>query len=610
LHLGGEAVGTRVEGGRALQALRANLWPAGTGGAAKGRLVVIFLMSLASSTMAAAGPLFLRRLIGELSRPALMVPLLLVLAYPAVRFAGLATIQLRVMMTAAVMEGVKARFAATAFEHILALGRDFHLERNTGALARVLERGAAGLESSIRSTHVVVFQVLLEAALVCGVLARVISWRFGLLLLAVMVGYAVVAIVFTQRQVRWRRAQNAEESRANGLAFESLHNWDLVRAFGRQGYETARFAAAKHELARVARRVQAQTSGMFIAWQALEGLAMAGILSLAVGEVAAGRMRLADLVLAQVYLLQVFANMTGLGLVYNTARQGYTDLAELQALLDRPREADGPKTGPEGALNLVVTHGEVVFDQVSFGYEGGDGEADRDGNRGVREVSLAIPPGRTLALVGASGAGKTTLARLLLRLHDPQGGAIRIDGHDLRDVSRASLAAQIGVVAQDTQLFNETIAYNIRYGRPDASDAEVAQAARQAVLSDFIEALPLGYRTLVGERGLKLSGGERQRLAIARLFLARPAVLVFDEATSSVDSLVEAEIQASLRRVAAGRTTLVIAHRLSTIADADEIAVLDAGRVVERGDHHALLARGGLYARLWCGQAALAAGAP
>jgi ABC-type transport system involved in Fe-S cluster assembly fused permease/ATPase subunit len=583
-------VGTSIEGG-ALRALAANLWPSGTDGGARWRMFVIFLMSLASSALAAIAPLFLRRLIGSLSAPALVAaPIGLALAYPVARFLGPATIQARVILTAVVMEGVKARFGVSSFAHILSLGRGFHLDRSTGAVARLLERGAAGMETSIRATQVVVFQVLLEALLVCLVLAQVISWRFGLILLAVMAGYAVVAIVFTRRQVRWRLKQNAEENRANSLAFESLQNWDLVRSFGREDYETERYATAKRNQARVAERVQATVSFMTIGWQALEALAVAAVLALAAYDVLAGRMRVAELVLAQVYMMQMISNMVGLGYVYNDARQGFADLADLQVLLDKAPDQD-----PAGAKDLAVTGGEIVFDQVTFRY-------DDDGRAALSDVSLVVRPGRTLALVGPTGAGKTTLGRLLLRLYEPQGGAIRIDGQNLRHVSRASLAAAIGVVSQDTQLFNETIAYNIRYGRPDATDEEVAWAARQAALGAFIESLPLGYGTLIGERGLKLSGGERQRLAIARLFLVRPPVFVFDEATSSVDSLTEAVIQAGLRRVSAGHTTLIIAHRLSAVMDADEIAVIDGGRIAERGDHATLLARGGLYARLWRSQ--------
>ena len=581
-----------IQGG-ALRALRANLWPAGASRVVKWRLALLLVMSLVSSALAAIAPLFLRSLIASLSAPVLVAALIgLALAYPMVRFLGLAIIQARVILAAAVMEGVKAQFSAAAFAHVMSLGRGFHLDRNTGGLARVLERGAAGLETSIRSTHIVLFQVLLEAAFVCLVLARVISWRFGLILLAVMAGYAVVAIVFTRRQLRWRLKQHAAENRANGLAFEALQNWELVRAFGREAYETERYDAAKRDLAGLAARVQSAVSSMNIGWRALEALALGGILALAASDVVAGRMRVAELVIAEVYMIQVFSNMLGLGLVYNDARQGFTDLAELQALLDRAPEADSP-----GAATLAVRRGEVVFDRVTFGYG--------EGWTAVSDVSFTLRPGCTLALVGPSGAGKTTIARLLLRLYDPQQGAVRIDGQDIRAVSRASLAAAIGVVSQDTQLFNETVAYNVRYGRPDASDAEVAEAARRAALSAFIESLPQGYDTLIGERGLKLSGGERQRLAIARLFLARPPIFIFDEATSSVDSLTEAEMQVGLRCVSAGHTTLVIAHRLSTVIDADEIAVIDGGRVVERGDHRTLLSRGGAYAQLWRSQAAV-----
>ena len=575
----------------ALRALSVNLWPAATPGL-KLRLGAILAISLVSSTLAAIAPLFLRRLIGDLAKPALAVaPFALALAYPLTRFAGLALIQLRVIFTAAVMEGVKAKFAVGSFDHVLRLDRTFHLDTNTGTLSRILERGAAGLETSIRSTHVVVFQVLLEALLVCVVLARVISIGFAAILLCVLAGFGTVAIVVTARQVRETRKRNAQENAAAGLAFEALINTDLVRAFGREAHEVERYAAARADLARLAQRVQATNSVMNIGWQAFEAAGVGAVLALAVVEIASGRMRLAELMLVQVYMLQVFANMTGLGLVYNNARQGFADLAELQAILDRPPEAlERP-----GAPALRMAGGRIAFQGVSFGYD-----PDR---LAVADVSFEIAPGATLALVGASGAGKTTLGHLLLRFYDPTAGAIRIDGQDVKALARASLRAAIGVVSQDTQLFNDTIGENIRYGRLDASDAEVAEAARRAAIADFIERLPEGFDTRIGARGLKLSGGERQRIAIARLFLARPPIFLFDEATSSVDSLTEATIQASLREVSAGHTALVIAHRLSTITDADQIVVLDRGRVVERGDHGSLLRSGGRYAELWERQA-------
>jgi ATP-binding cassette subfamily B protein len=577
--------------GRAGRALRANFWPTAAPGL-KLRLGLILLLSLVSSSLAAIAPLFLRALIGAVSSPTrLMVPIALVVAYPLTRCVGLGLIQLRVVLTAAVMEGVKSRFAVAAFDHFLHLGRAFHLDHNTGVLARILDRGAAGLETSIRSTHIVVFQVLLEAALVCVVLARVISMGFASILLAVMMGYACVAIVFTARQVRERKRRNTQENVASGRAFESLINTDLVSAFGREPHEVRRYANARACLTEVAVRVQALNSSMNVGWQAIEALALGAILAIAASQVLAGRMRVAELVLVQVYMMQVFANMTGLGYVYADARQGFLDLSELQSMLDQPAATrDAP-----GAPALKVACGRIVFDRVSFGY-GPDRLA-------LGDVSLEIAPGATLALVGASGAGKSTLAHLLLRSYDPGSGAILIDGQDIRSVSRDSLRAAIGVVSQETQLFNDTIGFNIRYGRLDASHAEVADAARRAAIGRFVANLPQGYETLIGERGLKLSGGERQRIAIARLFLERPPIFLFDEATSSVDSLTEAEIQASLRDVSAGRTTLVIAHRLSTVTGADQIAVLDRGRVVELGDHRGLLRRGGRYAELWEWQA-------
>ncbi len=434
----------------ALEALSVNLWPTAAPGL-KLRLVVILAMSLLSSSLAAIGPLFLRHLIGDLSKPALtLAPFALALAYPLTRFAGLALIQLRVILTAAVMEGVKAKFAVDAFDHILRLGRAFHLDANTGVLSRILERGATGLETSIRSTHVVIFQVLLEALLVCVVLSQVISIAFAAILLAVMAGFGTVAIVVTQWQLRETRKRNAQENAAAGLSFGALINADLVRAFGREAYEVERYAAARSGLTRLAVRVQATNSVMNIGWQSVEAAGVGAILALAVFEIAAGRMRLAELVLAQVYMLQVFANMTGLGVVYNQARQGFADLGELQAILGRaPEELSQP-----GAPPLRSAGGRIAFEGVSFGY-GPDRLA-------LADVSFEIAPGATLALVGASGAGKTTLGHLLLRFYDPAAGAILIDGQDVSTVSRASLRAAIGVVSQDTQLFNDTIGENIR----------------------------------------------------------------------------------------------------------------------------------------------------
>jgi len=329
---------------------------------------------------------------------------------------------------------------------------------------------------------------------------------------------------------------------------------------------------------------------MNMAWQMLEAVALAGVMTAAAHEVLAHRMSVGTLVMIQVYLMQVFGNMAGLGVVYSDARQGFVDLGQLQAVLDRRSPI------ADHARPLRAPQGEVVFEHVSFAY---------DPERPIlSDVSFVVPPGRNIAIVGATGAGKTTIGHLLLRLHEPTAGAIRIDGEEIRGVSLASLRAAVGVVPQDAQLFDDTLGYNIRYGRVGASDVEVREAARHAQLGAFIESLPLGYETRVGERGLKLSGGERQRIAIARLALKRPRIFLFDEATSSLDTITERAVQRALAEVSAGHTRLVIAHRLSTIVDADEILVLNAGRIIERGRHADLLRRGGAYAALWAEQTA------
>jgi ABC-type transport system involved in Fe-S cluster assembly fused permease/ATPase subunit len=577
--------------GRALRALRANLWPSGAWGI-KARLLAVLAMTLVSSMLAAAGPLFMRRLVDSLAAmPLIAAPLLLTIGYPLTRATGLAIIQARVILAATVMEGAKARFAMAALTRVLGLGRRFRLDRGAGAIARTLERGVLGLEWSIRSTHVVLFQVLLEAILSCVVIWRVIGPRFGLILLGVMTGYAVIAVAFTRRQVRLRRKINQHDTAAASLLVDTLLNYDAVESFAAAPHEVARYGAARVAQAAAAVRGQVAISLMNIAWQGLEALALGVVLTLAATAVVRGRMSVGELVMVQVYMMQVFSNMSGLGFVYSDARQGFVDLGDLQAVMDQPPEvSDVARARP-----LAVAAGDVSFDDVVFGYD--------PARPIVRGLSFEIAAGHTVALVGASGAGKTTLGHLLLRFHDVQSGAIRIDGQDIRDVSHASLRAAIGFVPQDTQLFDESLLYNIRYGRLDASDADVVEAARRAALAPFIDSLPDGYQTRIGERGLKLSGGERQRIAIARLILKAPPILLFDEATSSLDTLTEQAILVSLCEISEGRTRLVIAHRLSTIVDADEIVVLDQGRMVERGDHTALLRQGGAYAAMWNRQA-------
>jgi len=574
----------------ALRALRANIWPR-SDWRLKSRLILIAAMAVVASALAAIAPLFMRWLVDDLAHGSLSAAaIVLIVGYPVTRFAGLAVIQLRVILTAAVMEGSKARYAAAALAHLLDLGRAFRLDRGAGALARTVERGALGLESSIRSTHVVLLQVLLEALFSCAVIGGVIGAGFGLILLAVMAGYAVTAVVFTALQVRWRKAINEHDTKASGQLVDTLLNLDVVASFDASAREVSRYAAARSAQAAAAVKAQASISLMNIAWRALEAAALSAILGLAARDVLAGRMSVGALVMVQVYVIQVFSNMLGLGFVYSDARQGFVDLGQLQALVETPPAIVDAVDAPA----LAVREGRIVFDHVTFGY---------DPARPVLcDVSFQIPPGRTLAIVGATGAGKTTIGHLLQRAYEIQSGAIRIDGQDVRSVTRASLRAAIGVVAQDTQLLDDTILYNIRYARPGASDAEAREAARHAAIEAFVASLPAGYESRIGERGLKLSGGERQRIAIARLILKDPPIFLFDEATSSLDTLTERAIQASLGDLARDRTSLVIAHRLSTIVDAHEIIVLDQGRIVERGDHTALLRRGGAYAALWAHQ--------
>jgi ATP-binding cassette subfamily B protein len=577
----------------ALRALRTSLWSAGARGV-RGRLVLAFGMTFISASLAAAGPLFMRRLVDALGADPFAAPLILTIGYPLTRMTGLWVIQARVILMATIMEGAKARYAADALAHVLTLGRTFRLEHGAAGLSRLIERGALGLEASIRSTQVALFQVGLEAAFSGVVLAGVIGPVFGLAVLLIMLCYASVAIGFTRQQVKLRRRVNEHDGAANRRLIDTLSNYDAVQAFDAAAHETRRYTAARAEQAAFAVRAQATNSLMNMAWQLLEAVALAGVVTAAAHEVLAHRMSVGTLVMIQVYLMQVFANMTGLGVVYSDARQGFVDLGQTQAVLDRrPPIADPPR-----ARLLRARQGEVVFEHVSFAYD--------PARPILSDISFVVPPGRTTAIVGATGAGKTTLGHLLLRLHEPTAGAIRIDGEDIRDASLASLRAAVGVVPQDAQLFDDTLGYNIRYGRLDASDAEVREAARHARLAGFIESLPLRYETRIGERGLKLSGGERQRIAIARLALKRPRVFLFDEATSSLDTITERAVLRALAEVSAGHTRVVIAHRLSTVAEADEIMVLNAGRIVERGRHADLLPRGGAYAALWAEQAARA----
>ena len=537
-----------------------------------------FLLKHAVDTMGAGGAAWLKAALG------------LVAAYGAARFANVMFGEIRDTLFGRVTERAMRRVGLRVFEHLHGLDLDFHLERRTGGLARDIERGTNGISFLMRFFVFNIAPTLFEILVVAGLLA----WNYGIayaaITLVAVLAYIAFSIVATEWRTTYVRAANLADSASNTLAVDSLLNYETVKYFGNEAHEAARYDA---ELGRweEARRKNRLTLFALNAGQALiVALAMTASMALAARDVSRAQMSVGDFVLINAFMMQLFMPLNFLGMVYREIKGSLAAIEEMFGLLAvRPRVADRP-----GARALAVSGARVEFRDVAFRYQ-----AEREILRGV---NLRIEPGTKLAVVGASGSGKSTLVKLLFRFHDASEGAILIDGQDIRDVTQQSLRAAIGIVPQDTVLFNDTLLENIRFGRPGASDADVQQAVRMAHLADFVAQLPQGLATRVGERGLKLSGGERQRVAIARTILKRPPILVFDEATSSLDSKAERLILEALAEIAHGHTSLVIAHRLSTVVDADCIAVLDDGRVIEQGRHEQLLAAGGAYAALWRNQ--------
>jgi ATP-binding cassette subfamily B protein len=531
-----------------------------------------------------------------------LVPLGLVLAYGALRWCASLLSELREVVMLRATEGATRAIALQVFEHLHALSLRFHLERHTGALSRDIERGTRAVQSLVSYALYSVVPTLIEVGLVLAVLAFKFDLGYVVITLTALVLYVVWTVRITQWRTGIRREMNELESASSARAIDALLNYETVKYFNNEAWETRRYDESLQRLRRARVRTQASLSLLNAGQQLIIALALVAMLWRATQGVLDGRMTLGDLVMINAFMIQLYLPLNFLGVLYREIRQSLTDLGRMFALLDRTPEV----TDAADARELRLTRApEVRFEGVHFGYE--------RARPILHGVDLVIPAGRTVAVVGASGAGKSTLARLLFRFFDvglpgddpaarAAAGRITVDGHDIRTLTQASLRRAIGIVPQDTVLFNDTIEVNIRYGRPEASFDEVREAARAAHILDFIESLPQGWHTVVGERGLKLSGGEKQRVAIARTLLKNPPILVLDEATSALDSANERAIQAELRRLAAQRTTLVIAHRLSTIVDAHEIVVLDGGRVVERGTHAALLAAGGHYARLWAMQ--------
>jgi ATP-binding cassette, subfamily B, heavy metal transporter len=556
--------------------------------------VAIALGFLVLAKVANVGvPLLLKQLVDALAfkpgDPAaiLVVPIGLVVAYGALRLTTSLFTELRELIFSKATEGTARSISLQVFGHLHALSLRFHLERQTGGMTRDIERGTRAVHSLISYSLYSIVPTLIEVTLVLTLLAVKFDAWFAWITIAALVLYITFTVTVTEWRTKFRKEMNELDSAAHSRAIDSLLNYETVKYFNNEAFEARRYDENLERLRKAALKSQTTLSLLNTGQQLIIATALVAMLWRATLGVVEGRMTLGDLVMVNAFMIQLYIPLNFLGVIYREIKQALTDLDKMFTLLERNREVDDVP----GAQALKVTQGEVRFDKVSFAY---------DPSRPIlHDVSFTIPPGKTVAVVGPSGAGKSTLARLLYRFYDINSGAVSIDGQELRSVTQSSLRASIGIVPQDTVLFNDTVEYNIAYGRPGASREEVEAAAKAAHIHNFIAATPLGYATMVGERGLKLSGGEKQRVAIARTLLKNPPVLIFDEATSALDSANERAIQAELRAVSQGKTALVIAHRLSTVVDAHEIVVLQAGRVVERGPHAELLALGGRYAEMW-----------
>ncbi|EGI78070.1 ABCB family ABC transporter ATP-binding protein/permease [Hylemonella gracilis] len=530
---------------------------------------------------------------------AVIVPAALLLAYGALRFTTSLFTELRELIFAKATEGAARKLSLQVFGHLHALSLRFHLERQTGGMTRDIERGTRAVNTLISYSLYSILPTLIEFALVLGLLALKFDPMFVWITLTALVAYIVFTVSVTEWRTQYRRRMNEMDSNAHGRAIDSLLNYETVKYFNNEAFEARRYDEHLEQYRRAAIKSQMTLSLLNTGQQLIIATGLVAMLWRAASGVADGRMTLGDLVMVNALMIQLYIPLNFLGVLYREIKQSLADIDKMFTLLEREREV-ADASGAEALVLPEQGPPNVRFDDVSFAY---------DPARPILQgLSFEIPAGKTVAVVGPSGAGKSTLARLLYRFYDITGGSIRIAGQDIRQVTQASLRQAIGIVPQDTVLFNDTIAYNIGYGRTEdpgrpgergASREEIEAAARAAHIHDFVSAQPLGYDTMVGERGLKLSGGEKQRVAIARTLLKNPPILIFDEATSALDSANERAIQAELQSVARGKTTLVIAHRLSTVVDAHEILVLEQGRIVERGPHAVLLEKNGAYARMW-----------
>ncbi len=559
----------------------------------KGRVVLALSFLVAAKLANISVPLVMKNIVDSLDKSQaaalapVVVPVALLAAYGLLRLSSTMFGELRDIVFVKVTQRAMRNIALRVFRHLHALSLRFHLDRHTGGVTRDIERGTRGVSTIMSYMLFSVIPILLEITLVVFLLGAKFDWTFVAITLCAIALYIVTTISITEWRTQHRRTMNEMDSKANTKAIDSLLNYETVKYFGNEEFEAGRYdknlqryeaAATKSEtslgLLNAAQSIVIATAVTLLMWRASEGIVTQ-------------KLTLGDLVMVNALLIQLYIPLNFLGAMYRELRQAFTDMEKMFNLLDENREVQDKL----GATPLALNGASIKFENVNFGYS--------ERRQILFDVSFEVPAGKTVAVVGSSGAGKSTMSRLLFRFYDITSGKILIDGQDIRDVTQASVRASLGIVPQDTVLFNDTIRYNIAYGRPDASDADIRDAARRAHVSDFIERLPDKWESMVGERGLKLSGGEKQRVAIARTLLKNPAIMIFDEATSALDSATEKAIQGELREIAKDRTTLVIAHRLSTIIDADEILVLDLGRIVERGTFRDLLDQDGKFAQMW-----------
>jgi len=585
-----------ASGWHTIQRVLPYLWPAGEAWV-KRRVVLALLLLLAAKVVSVATPFFYKAAVDALAGEAPSAAALLALsavgltvAYGVARLGAVGFGELRDAVFVRVGQRALRKLALETFTHIHRLSMRYHISRKTGGLSRIIERGVKGVDFLLRFMLFSIGPLILELSMVAVLFALLFGIWYMVAVVVTIALYVIYTFRITEWRVQIRRQMNDQDTDANQKAIDSLLNFETVKYFGAERREASRYDGAMAAYEGLAVKTGQSLSVLNFGQATIITTGLVIVMVMAAQGVQAGVLTVGDFVMVNAYMIQITMPLNFLGTVYREIRQALVDMGQMFALLAQPAEV----TDKPGARALQVTGGAVEFDHVSFGYD-----PDREILRGI---SLRVAPGERVALVGPSGSGKSTIGRLLFRFYDVTGGAVRIDGQDLRDITQDSLHGQIGVVPQDTVLFNDTVYYNIAYGRPEASRLEVEAAARAAKIHDFIQSLPAGYETTVGERGLKLSGGEKQRVGIARTLLKNPPILLLDEATSALDTQTERDIQDSLREMGQGRSVITIAHRLSTIADCDRIVVLEDGRIVEQGSHEMLLANGGRYAAMWARQ--------